>query len=107
RTTPRHPFINEVWSAWSIRSAGINKSHCITSYGVGCRHLLDEFLKRQNLLPRHEPFEVSFLVGRSLLNYRYFVFFRQITNLDHEHEAIELSFRKRVGSFHLDWVLRG
>ncbi len=45
--------------------------------------------------------------GSRILNYLYFLFESRVSKPDIEHKPIELRFRKRIGSFLLNWILSG
>ena len=107
RGAPRHPLIHKVRCSRCRRSAGVDQAHGITGDNVRRRHLLHQTLKRSDLIRRHYSFEVVILRRGGLLDHRDFIFFRQVANLHIEHEAIELRFRQRVRTLHLDRVLGG
>ena len=101
-----HILLHEVRRIHAARAADARELHGIPHDFFGDRHLADKALELHNLGTADRLLELNRTQRCRLADHLDFVVFREISDNDVEHEAVELGLRQRIRTFELDRVLR-
>ncbi len=104
--TPADPFVHEIRRAARGPDGSPPPAHRVGADFLGDRHLANRFVESHHVFAGEQRLDRFGTLGRRLQHHRQLVLGRQVINQHVEQEPVELGFGQRIGSLHLDRILR-